>query len=215
MNLLEMVNRVYRMMRDPLQTKYDPSFIRQYINEGVKIYCKQTEYSVESDQSITLVDGQKEYALPADNKHVKKVYYGTNRLYPISFEHTIVDPENGIPTNFYLRNNNIGIYPTPLSATDTLTVIYVSTGPVMSLDTDETVVPEEHTLVPIMWACYQCAIEGDDSRATEFYRQYVEHLQLAQRDVIEKEYRRYPNVGDRKRIELDDINHDVGGLNVE
>ena len=186
MNFGTMTTTVYRLMRDNLQTKYDFDSIRAWLNEGVRKYCNETGYNIQKDASIDTQIGVQEYPLPDKYKSLVGVYLDEKRLNLIEQTETIEEiVQSGVPQNFYIRNNYIGLYPIP-SAVHDLTIIYRSIGDSMTNNSDEPGIPEEHHYIPIWWACYLCAIEGDDARVNHFKELFMTELKASITDIVNK-----------------------------
>jgi len=56
MTFLEIQNAVYQLMRDANKTKFDLSFIKQWINAGEKLFNTLTEnyYEIDTSTSTTV-----------------------------------------------------------------------------------------------------------------------------------------------------------------
>lgn len=79
--------------------------------------------NVAANYSLPLVQGTQEYALPASFARFETMVIGTNVLDPsreIAFQDAVrlsVNASSATPSSFYIRGNNIGFYPIPLTAT--------------------------------------------------------------------------------------------------
>lgn len=183
----EMTNNVYRLMRDTLHTKYDLATIRQWLNEGERKYCNRTGYSIKKDSTILTQADVTEYEMPSGCKELIGVFLDKSKLYRIEIENTIEEAGNtGIPIRYYIRQNNIGLYPTPETDGAEILVLYRALGGDMQEAADEPIIPIEHHYIPVWWACYLCSVEGDDTRSQHFYHLYESSIQEAITDVTHK-----------------------------
>lgn len=182
MTFLEMINNVFRLMRDNNQNKFDLDAVKQWINLGEIEYCNKTSFSVEKDETIITTSGTQEYTLPDDYKSIIKVFIDGNPITYTSIENTIeATTQTGTPSTYYIKQNQIGLYPVP-NTTFNLTIIYYSIGGNLLNDDDVSIMPKEHQFIPIFYACYLASIESDDSRQNTFYNLYQMELQRAMTD---------------------------------
>ena len=188
MNFGTMINTVYRLSRDNLNTKYDRESIKRWINEGERRYCTETGFSVQKDETVITQSGVTEYNLPSDCNSVIAVFLDRKPLNICNIEDTIDEVEQtGIPLNFYIRNKKIGLYPQPTAA-HYLMIIYRSIGGSMVENADEPIIPVEHHYIPVWWATYLCTVEGDDTRSKDFLNLFIRDMAAAGIDVVNKNY---------------------------
>jgi len=179
MDFITMQNTVYRLMRDPLKTKFDIQFIKNWINEGERIYCAKTQYNVQKSTSLQTVPTQVEYSLPADFKSIIGAHIGTlpRKLAEIDITKTSI-PSVGPSSNYYIRNGFIGLWPTPNNY-ENLTLYYDAIGGALTNDLDVSIVPVDHHLAPVWFACYMCSVEADDNRVQYFWQNFQDMVQSA------------------------------------
>lgn len=209
MTFQDLYNNVFRLMRDPNQTRYSLTYVKEWLNEAERQYCLKTGYSIKKDTNTTTVATTREYDIPTDFIQVIDVYYSGDRLAPIEKTETIHSSgdENGTPTAFYVESKKIGLEPIPTAA-DTLTIIYYSMGGAMSADADDPIIPKEHHMMLAYYAAYHCCIEGDDTRLTFFYGLWDDGVKKAVSDVVQKSA--WPEALDRG-YEVSSHDHAIGG----
>jgi hypothetical protein len=78
-------------------------------------------------------------------------------------------------------------------------------------DTDISIIPEEDHTLPVFYACYLSAIEGDDTRASAFLQNWTTGLAQAIRSDTLKAFEKFPVVGDVEPIPTP-YNHDIEGV---
>ena len=207
MNFGTMIETVFRLMRDNLETKYDRDSIKRWLNEGERKYCNETGYSVKKDTSLKTQASVQEYPLPSDCKNIIGVYCDNERLTLCDQLETIdTTVASGIPYNFYIRNNAIGMYPPPAVVHD-LTILYRALGGGMDATGDIPIIPEEHQYIPIWWACYLCSLEGDDARINHFRELFFTELKGSVVDIVNKVF---PGVN--RGVSGEEVNHDYNRI---
>ena len=164
--------------------KYNRESVVHAINESEKEYCKITQYLTEKTADITPVVDQTEYVLPSDCNSVQSVYWNDNRLNKVSFSNNIKRfNESGTPFLYYIRNNNIGLLPSPADVEEkTLTITYQGIGGNMVNDEDMPEIPIEGVSYLIHNACYLLCLEGDDDRWKKFMELAGKDISLAMRN---------------------------------
>ena len=106
----------------------------------------------------TVVD-QAEYDISTsitDLQGINVVEFDNVTLDTITYEDVIMDNETiptGTPTNYYIYNNKIGLYPTP-SVVDTVTVVYNKKLTLPTDDADESPLSSEYDRAIILYAQY-------------------------------------------------------------
>lgn len=210
MTFQELYQNVFRLMRDPNQTRYSLSFVKDWINEAERQYCLKTGYSIKKDTNTDTVATTREYDAPADFLREIDVYYSGVRLGHIEKTQTIHSSgdQNGTPNSFYVEAKKIGLEPIPAAAA-ALTIIYYSMGGVMSADGSTPIVPKEHHMLLAYYAAYHCCIEGDDTRLNFFYGLWDDGVKKAISDVTQKSP--WPAVLQTEH-EVDSHNHAVDGV---
>lgn len=212
MTFEELQNTTFQLLRDAAKTKYNAVYIKQYLNEAERQFCSITEYSVKKDTSIVTVENQIEYEVPDDYKNEIMLFYQNSPLFKTDIQTTLLSGEYSSPSSYYIRNNYIGLYPTPTTSGDTITLVYRSIGGAMTNISDTPIIPVEHHRLLVFYACYMCCIEGDDVRANIFKSEWEQGLLRGNLEVINKVYGDgFPVVGE-DYIRLDPIDHDLSGF---
>jgi hypothetical protein len=134
-------------------TRYSDAFLNQRINEAARELCRQT-YPIYSKSLISAVTGQQEYLISTDTIKIDKVVFlintSTSSYRKLVFS-TIqsLDTDKGImweslppglPTNYYVRNNYLGIVQAPSSVyavTNAIKVYYYKMPQDMMSDSDQ------------------------------------------------------------------------------
>jgi len=204
-------NHVFRLMRDPNQTRYSLDFVKKWLNEAERQYCNATSYSVKKDTSITTVSGTREYDLPAGFIREIAVFEDGKPLDTCELEDTIHEggDESGEPYAYYIENKKIGFEYKPDGAY-AITLIYYSRGGEMISAADTPIIPEEHHMLLIAFACIFASIEGDDTRQTTFQRIWDRGLDEAKGDVVNLSP--WPEVYPPANQHLNPATHDVEGI---
>lgn len=210
MTFQQLYETVYRQMRDTGQTRYDLAFVKRYLNDAERQFCRKTEYSIKKDASITTASGTREYTLPSDFLHEVAVFWNGRRMAWTDLEDTIHEDgdQSGEPTAYYIEGGKIGFEDVPTSA-QTVTIVYYSIGGAMAQTSDTPIVPTEHHMLLVAYACYWCSIEGDDDRMSKFYEAWLRGVQEASEDIVKKSP--WPEVGGH-RVEVERTTHDVLGI---
>lgn len=211
MTFITLQNHVFRLMRDPSQTRYNLDFVKKWLNEAERLYCNETSYSVKKDISIPTANGIREYDLPAGFLSEIAVFYDGKPLGTCELEDTIHEggDEPGEPSMYYIENKKIGFEPVP-TAIKTITLIYYSRGGNMNGNNDLPIIPEEHHRLLIAYACMLASIEGDDNRYAIFERFWDRGLGQAKGDVINLSP--WPDVDMGRGPYPNPVTHDLGGL---
>lgn len=208
MNFLQLQNTVFELMRDPLKTKFNVSFIQNWLNEGERIYCAKTNYNIQKSIALQVVPGSQEIALPADFKAIIAVFYTTDKfkLREIDIEQSITNYV-GKPTGYYIRNGMIGWEGTPNSFED-LTVLYYSTGGGMVLDSDNPITPVDHHMSLVWYCCYLCSIQADDARVNYFMKNFEQEITDSVRQQASSR-EMFPIAGEVNRAYTNKQDHDT------
>jgi hypothetical protein len=190
----ELITETYQMMRDPSRTKFNLASVKQRLNNAEQRYCVLTKYTKKKDISISTVAAQQEYALPSDYNSLIAVFYNGDILSQVNVEDTVYSTANsGTPSNFYVRMTQIGLDPIP-SGIGTLTIVYHTIGGDMLADIDAPIIPEADHNYLIQYACYLCALESDDNRATIFKAEFQNGIGMAVRLNLDKAFTQFPVV---------------------
>ncbi len=199
MTFLRLQKQVFREMRDPLGYSDNEklTFVKEWLNEGEKVMCAKTEYHLTTDNSTTTVASTQEYSLPTGCSQVIHATYDGDDLDPIDIIDTIEKTTTtGASTNYYIRKDQIGLYPTP-SAAQTLKVWYIDIGGGMSDDADTPIIPAECHMGLVYFAALHYAIERNDTRVSTFKTLWEETLGDAITQAVAKEYgEEYPMIGE-------------------
>jgi len=202
----------FRLLRDPNQTRYSLDYIKKWLNDAERQYCTETDFSVKKSTAISTVSGTREYDMPTDCLSLREVYYAGRPLAVIDIENTIHDSgdESGAPTSYYFESKKIGLEPVP-TATATLTLVYYSMGGTMAAASDIPIIPTEHHLYLVYYACMLACIEGDDTRLGVFSELWDRAIRKAKADIAEKYP--WPQVDQRGGApEMSRYNHDLEGF---
>lgn len=215
MTFADLQGHVFRLLRDPNQTRYSLDYIKKWLNDAERQYCAETEYSVKKSTSTSTVAATREYDIPSDSLAIREVYYSGNRLGRIEFEDTIHSDgdHSGTPSGYYVENKKIGLEPIPSDAA-TLTVTYYSMGGGMSATTDVPIIPTEHHLYLVFWACVLACIEGDDTRLGVFNELWNRAIIRAKADVVQKyPWKQVDQTGGGAEVSRHNHDmHDMGGF---
>ena len=212
MDFQTLQGHTFRLLRDPVQTRYSLDFVKKWLNDAERQYCTDTDYSVKKSTALTTDSGTREYDAPADCLSVQEVYYGGARLGRLDIEDTIHSDgdHSGPPTGFYVENQKIRLEPIPTAAV-TLTVLYYSMGGAMSAVGDVPIIPAEHHMALVFYACMLGCIEGDDTRLAVFNQLWMQAIEKAKADVVQKYP--WPAVDQTGgAAEVSRHNHDTGGF---
>jgi hypothetical protein len=98
--------------------------------------------------------------------------------------------------------------PIPI-ATGTISLIYLSMGGAMVNDADTPIIPDEHQMLLVYWACVHACTEGDDTRLNTFASLWKAGLEKAKEDVSKKSP--WPELGTSDTSKVERVNHDTEG----
>jgi len=211
MDFQSLQNHTFRLMRDPNKTRYSLAYVKDWLNEAERQYCNLTNYSVKKDTSITTEDGTREYDIPSDFISEIAIFCDGKPLSQCELEDTIHEDgdHSGAPYAYYVENKKIGFEYKPSAEYD-ITLIYNSRGGAMDGDQDTPIIPDEHHMLLVAYACMNAAIEGDDSRYQVFERVWERGIDAAKGDVVNLSP--WPEVYPPANQHLNPATHDVEGL---
>jgi len=211
MQFSELISTAFRLLRDEIKSKYSEDYIKKWLNEAERLYCNTTEYSVKKSTSISTVALQREYSVPSDCKLIRTLYYDGSKLKLIDVEDTIhqAGDESGTPSAYYVELDKIGLEPIPTEA-KALTIVYYSLGGAMAAAGDTPIIPQEHHMLLVFYACYLASVEGEDDRVNVFFAEWERGLNKAMIDVAKKNPWPQPDMSER--LEVTRVNHDMESL---
>ena len=210
LTFLDLQNMVFRLMRDNSQVKYDLPTIKKWLNDAERRYCSFTSFAGEKNTSIATVATTQEYTLPGGFVREKDegVFLDGLRLTKIRQAKTIEDTtQNATPTMYYVRQKSIGLYPIPV-AIQTLTLLYITMGGDMIADGNYPIIPDEHQELLVSYACKHCCLEGEDDRFQAFRTDWINGLNDARIEVMDKYYSNVVLQSGAGGPVLDPVDHD-------
>lgn len=131
----QITNREKKLIKD--------ADVYRWLNEAYtiarnRLNLSNREYTVPTPQSLSIIGGTAEYALPDYFARVRTVTDNVGNIIPwIAYEDvpnymlSVTPPGGTLQTKYYLRGNYIGFSPTP-SVTATYSLYYQRTAPVLS-----------------------------------------------------------------------------------
>jgi len=167
MTFLQIQDAVFQFMRDPNKTKFDLTFIKQWINEGEKLFCTITENYYEIDISTSTTVDVTEYDLPADYGSDIAIYYDEDELTEIDPDEAQEASETMTPRYYYIKNDKVVLVGSVAEGKE-LKFIYHGVGGVMTTDAHTPKIAQQYHMALVYFACGQCCIEGDDVRQSKF-----------------------------------------------
>lgn len=211
MTFLELQTHTFRLMRDPNQSKYSLGIVKDWLNDAERQYCKDVEYYLRLSTSLSAAASTREYTLPTDFLHELAVFVDNLPMGDVDLQDTIHSDgaHTGFPSSYYIEGKKLGLEPIP-TASGTITLVYLSMGGAMVNDADTPVIPVEHHLLLVYYACIHACIEGDDTRLSAFAALWKGGLEKAKEDVSKKSP--WPELGGGDTAKVERVNHDVEGI---
>lgn len=149
-----------------------------------KLNIVNREYSVPTPQTISIISGTAEYALPdlfskvrtvtnADGDEIFEIPYEQSPMYA----NTTTPPGGSLEVKYYLRGSYLGITPTP-SANDTYYLYYSTTAPVISSYIDYLTLPSANHYFLLDWMLFRATplIGGDPKLHLTMFEKGLENL---------------------------------------
>jgi hypothetical protein len=154
MTFLKLQQHTFRLMRDPAMTRYSLDMVKDWLNDAERQYCKDVEHYLRLSTSLSAAAATREYTLPTDFLHELAVFLDDEPLGDVDLQDIIHSDgaHSGDPTSYYIEGKKLGLEPIPI-ASGTITLIYLSMGGAMVNDADVSILPEEHQMLLVYWAC--------------------------------------------------------------
>ncbi len=196
MTFLQIQDAVYQLIRDPDKIKYNLVFIKQWINEGEKLFCTTTENYYEIDISTSTTVDVTEYDLPADYGSDIAIYYDDTRLTEIDPDEAQEASETMSPRYYYIKNDKVVLVGSVAEGKE-LKFIYYGVGGVMTENAHTPKIAQQYHMALVYFACGQCCIEGDDVRQAKFDNLFARLVDIAIGKVADERYgNRWPVIGE-------------------
>lgn len=156
--------------------------IRAWLNEGARDFARRTRCS-SSIVTWSTVANQQEYSLPSDFYQVDTLYVSsTDRpLTPTTIDIIVKRQLNatGIPWEYYIRGDYIGLYPKP-SSVETARMLYFRTLQNMTGTDDTPDIPARfHDFLVPFAAMRALMMDEEEQRAVIHKAEYLENVDLA------------------------------------
>ena len=128
-------------INEPTESFITDVEINRWLNQGIlKVICRLE--GLEFEQVITMVSGTASYALPNDHQNTIDVQYVGSEyrllawMSPGVYRSLSSLGTAGIPSHYTIINNDLYVYPTPSSDTDTVSHRYTASPNKLTNDTD-------------------------------------------------------------------------------
>jgi len=175
------------MRTEVLNTGFDPiaygARINDYLNNAQQSVARQVDfYADEAVQTVTTTVGVAKYAWATDLARVRSLF---NSVTNVELQYVGLKDidrsvaQSGEPRYYATDGLNFHFFPTPDSATYTLTARYWKLPATLVADTDVPVLPTDYHNMLISYALWQC-YERDDDIQTAQYHQKVFKGMLAE-----------------------------------
>lgn len=170
MKLSEIITRVQRQFGDDLQAQITKEDIVRWVNDA----CLEIAMANSTNQGILkghtpVVVGQSEYLLPPDLLLLRSVRANGLKLTHTTFDQiTQMDyyseDATGAPTEYWVYNGKLYLYPTPYEALGTVDVYYIKSPDILTIQMEdkEPDVPKQYH-PRIVEYCIAQAAELDDN----------------------------------------------------
>jgi len=194
----ELQDEVYRLLRDPQQTKYNLVSVKRRINSAEQLFCTAVKMKIIVDSSTSTTAGKNDYALPTGYDSEIGIFYDGDEIKEIDVVTAQKNwMQNQTPRHYYtLTDGNIYLVGS-VAEGKTLKIIYYSIGGAMFDDANIPVVPVKFHMALVFLSAFICAREGDDVRADQFYTDFTKIAQLAgYAEVDERFGNRWPVIGE-------------------
>lgn len=196
MTFAEIQSAVFQFMRDPNRTKYDLTFIKQWINEGEKLFCTITENYYEIDTATSTTVDVTEYDLPADYGSDIAIYYDEDELTEIDPDEAQEASATMTPRYYYIKNDKVVLVGSVAEGKE-LKFIYHGVGGVMTEDAHTPKIVQQYHLALVWFACGLCSIEGDDVRQAKFDSLFSLMADIASDKSTDERYgNKWPVIGE-------------------
>ena len=178
---------------------WDNPSILGYINQAIRRV--ETDLNFETNANAASVDttpvltGTIEYDQPDEFGQLEVVQFNdgstTYTLDSISFNETrIINPSDvqGKPIAYYLRGDQIGLYPAPISA-GTLKVYFKQRTPALELNGSDLTMALEYEPAIVKWAAYLAWSSSKDNRGAADQKRvdYQEEIKSLQNQVMSRD----------------------------
>lgn len=169
--------------------------LNQWLADGVDDLAIDVEPLVTS-ATANLVISQSEYPLPTDAISIKRVLCLDQNSKWVNLAETTWEDlfhasatwesdTAATPTNWYWRQDSIGVYPQPTaSRTAAVRILYSYRPAAMAADSDTTGLPEWLDRTVVLYAVYRCRLKDkDEARASATAAEYRHQTAEAKRKI--------------------------------
>jgi hypothetical protein len=147
--------------------------IERWVNEAQFQVAREVEApEFQSTEVLTLKQGTYKYALPSDFLRMQDVFYPelVMRLKPKDqqqFDSTAPAKFEGPPEIYTLYGNELWVFPTPNSSTDTLELRYIKNAPVLVAESDKPLLNKNYLHLLVQYAVARAFEAEDDAEAAQ------------------------------------------------
>ena len=136
-----LITKCRRRLNETSETFHLPADLIAYADEGQKYVVRETKSLEDTDTATSIVSGTQNYALPTDLIAIRRITYDGKKIFPIDFvdldESELDETDStGTPTEYYIWNDYIYLYPIPGTSGKTLKIYYYKAPTTISASTD-------------------------------------------------------------------------------
>ncbi len=165
-----LITRARTRISETSETFHTEANLIAHADEAQKYVVRETKSLEDIDTSTTIVSGTQNYALPTDNIAIRRITFDGIKLFPIDFldiyESEIDDSAStGTPSNYYLWNDYMYLYPIPGAGNvgKTLAVYYYKAPTTITASTDTLETKEVYDDAIICYMAYLSLIKDSES----------------------------------------------------
>ena len=162
-----LITRARTRINETSTTFHTEANLIAYADEGQKYVVRETKSLEDIDTSTTIVSGTQNYALPTDCIAIRRITFDGIKLFPIDFmdldEAGLDETDStGTPSNYYIWNDTIYLYPIPGSS-GTLKIYYYKAPATISLSTASLETKEVYDDAIVCYMTYLALIKDSES----------------------------------------------------
>ena len=146
-----------------------------WIDEAQKYIVREAEILLQGSSTTTAVSSTQNYALPSDFLYFVRLTYDGYKLFQINFNE--IDEAEfdetldvGLPTNYYIFNDQFYLYPTP-NNTKTIKLWYYKSPTTLTLSTNSLEINSMWDDIVVAYALYCAKIKDDEYEMADYLMQ--------------------------------------------
>ena len=169
------ITLIRRRLNETSTTFHTDADLIANINEAQKYIVREAEILLQGSSTTTTVSGTQNYALPLDFLYFVRLTFDGLKLFQVNFNE--IDEaefdetlDTGLPTNYYIFNDQIYLYPIP-NQVKTLRLWYYKSPTTLDETTDSLEISSNWDDVVATYAAYLASIKDDSLKKADYLMQ--------------------------------------------